>query len=167
MKTGPVILSIFALALLAFLIYSPVTPPAASQESEVAAPAESPEIAADDPDARVEEALRNLQSGATPPMEAIVQIREVAEQYPDNVKANFTLGVLSIETGQYEKAIGRFKTVTAQQPGNGEAWKLLAQSQLRAGDTVNAKVSFEKALPLVDEKTRAAYKEELPELSIN
>ncbi|WP_417612356.1 tetratricopeptide repeat protein [Owenweeksia hongkongensis] len=145
---------------------SPVTPAtsvAATDETTVVSEEETSENQGD-PDAMVDEALRQLQSGEVPPMQGILKIREVAEKYPGNVKANFTLGMLSMQTGQYAKAVGRFETVIEQQPENADAWYLLTKSQLNIGDTINAKQSFEKTLTLVDEETGNEYKKELPEL---
>lgn len=153
--------------LLAFLYMSPVTP----SVSEVSAP-ETTETSIEEgnkvetsPDDMVDEALRQLQSGEVPPMQGILKIREIAENYPGNVKANFTLGILSMQTGQYTKAVGRFETVIDTQPDYAEAWRMLAESQLKIGDTISAKQSFVKALSLTeDEETRDKYIKELPEL---
>lgn len=146
---------------------SPVTP----SVSEVSAP-ETTETSIEEgnkvetsPDDMVDEALRQLQSGEVPPMQGILKIREIAENYPGNVKANFTLGILSMQTGQYTKAVGRFETVIDTQPDYAEAWRMLAESQLKIGDTISAKQSFVKALSLTeDEETRDKYIKELPEL---
>ncbi|AEV33954.1 hypothetical protein Oweho_2999 [Owenweeksia hongkongensis DSM 17368] len=157
---------LFGMLLLAFLYMSPVTPAtsvAATDETTVVSEEETSENQGD-PDAMVDEALRQLQSGEVPPMQGILKIREVAEKYPGNVKANFTLGMLSMQTGQYAKAVGRFETVIEQQPENADAWYLLTKSQLNIGDTINAKQSFEKTLTLVNEETGNEYKKELPEL---
>ncbi|WP_417599744.1 tetratricopeptide repeat protein [Owenweeksia hongkongensis] len=145
---------------------SPVTPATsvAATDETTAVPEEETSESQGDPDAMVDEALRQLQSGEVPPMQGILKIREVAEKYPGNVKANFTLGMLSMQTGQYAKAVGRFETVIEQQPENADAWYLLTKSQLNIGDTINAKQSFEKTLTLVDEETGNEYKKELPEL---
>ncbi|WP_417589068.1 tetratricopeptide repeat protein [Owenweeksia hongkongensis] len=145
---------------------SPVTPATsvAATDETTAVPEEETSENQGDPDAMVDEALRQLQSGEVPPMQGILKIREVAEKYPGNVKANFTLGMLSMQTGQYAKAVGRFETVIEQQPENADAWYLLTKSQLNIGDTINAKQSFEKTLTLVDEETGNEYKKELPEL---
>src|SRR5690606_1700620 len=126
--------------LLAFLYMSPVTPatPAVAADETTAATEEETSETPGDPDAMVDEALRQLQSGEVPPMQGILKIREVAEKYPGNVKANFTLGMLSMQTGQYAKAVERFETVLEQQPENADAWYLLTKSQLNIGDTINA-----------------------------
>ena len=150
--------------LLAFLYMSPVTPDVTETTVAETAHEDATETTADDPDAMVDEALRQLRSGEVPPMQGILKIREIAEQYPGNVKANFTLGILSMQTGQYIKAVGRFETVLETQPEYADAWRMLAEAQLNVGDTINAKESFAKALDLVDEETGDEYRKELPEL---
>ena len=165
MKKGPFIIVLVGLTLLAFLYFSPVTPP--QNETGMTENEETEQEATIDPDQEVDEALHQLQSGEAPPMEAILRISKVAEDFPDNVKANFTLGVLSMQTGQYEKAIERFQTVTRVQPDNPDAWRLLSEAHLRTGDTATAKMNFEKALQLADDEKGETFKEELPELSIN
>lgn len=160
---------LFGMLLLAFLYMSPVTPSvpevSAPETTETESTQEDKNVAEGNPDAMVDEALRQLQSGEVPPMQGILKIREIAENYPGNVKANFTLGILSMQTGQYTKAVGRFETVIDSQPDYAEAWRMLAESQLNIGDTVNAKQSFVKALSLTeDEETRDKYIKELPEL---
>lgn len=145
---------------------SPVAP--SEPATEPSNSTQPTKTASGDPDAQVDEALRQLQSGELPPMQAVLKIREVAENNPENVKANYTLGTFSMQTGQFDKAVGRFKTVLEKQPDNGEVWRLLAEAQLKSGDTTQAKESFAKALKLVDEETASAFKKELPELnSIN
>lgn len=166
MKTGPVILILIGLALLAFLYFSPVTPQVAHQHEDTAEQPVAGENTGElSPDAQVEEALRMLESGEVPPMQGIMKIRDVAEKYPGNVKANYTLGVLSLQTGQYDKAMERFNTVLEQQPDDAQVWRLLAEAQLNSGDTTAAKASFENALKLADDNTGDQFKKELPELN--
>lgn len=167
MKKGLAILIFLGIVLVAFFYMSPVTPSTDDKQSETE-DQHTQESHNTSPDAEVDETLRQLQSGEVPPMQAILKLREIAENNPGNVKANYTLGVLSMQTGQYDKAIGRFETVLEQQPDNGQVWKLLAEAQLNTGDTTLARQSFEKALNLVDDATGEAFKKELSELnSIN
>lgn len=147
--------------LLAFLYMSPVTPAEETAVTETSVATEESNTETANPDALVDEALRQLQTGEVPPMQGILKIREVAEKYPGNVKANFTLGMLSMQTGQYIKAVGRFETVLETQPENADAWRMLAEAQLNVGDTTTAKESFAKALSLVDEETGNEYRKEL------
>ena len=167
MKKGLAILIFLGIVLVAFFYMSPVTPSAVENPAETE-DQHTQEPQNTNPDAEVDETLRQLQTGEVPPMQAILKLREIAENNPGHVKANYTLGVLSMQTGQYDKAIGRFETVLEQQPDNGQVWKLLAEAQMNSGDTTQARQSFEKALSLVDETTGEAFKKELSELnSIN
>lgn len=72
------------------------------------------------------------------PMEGIKLIREVAERDPDNMYAQFTLGLAAIISGQTDKAIERLTKVVAKYPENEEANLLLAEAYERKGDKTNA-----------------------------
>lgn len=118
-------------------------------------------------DRRVEAALRKLESGEAPPMEAILEIRNVAEEYPDNIRANFTLGILSMRSAQYAKAVERFEKILSLDASDGHTWRMLAEAQMMTGDTATARQSLQEALERVDDKTGQVFKKELPHLSIN
>jgi uncharacterized protein HemY len=51
---------------------------------------------------------------------------------PKNLKANLNLGLFSMKSGQYEKAVERFKTVISLAP-SAEAWFYLASSYENMG----------------------------------
>ncbi|WP_316798868.1 tetratricopeptide repeat protein [Pedobacter frigidisoli] len=55
-------------------------------------------------------------NGLGAPMQGIAMLLEVVAKEPKNVKANMNLGLFSIKSGQFDKAIPRFKTVIAQSP---------------------------------------------------
>lgn len=55
-------------------------------------------------------------NGLGAPMQGIAMLLEVVAKEPKNVKANMNLGLFSIKSGQFDKAIPRFKTVIAQEP---------------------------------------------------
>ena len=151
---------LIGLALLAFLYFSPVTP-SPNQVNEENTTEDSPELTGElSPDQKLDQALQELQDGSTPPMQAIMKIRQVAQDHPENQRAQLTLGLLSLQTGQYENASMRFGNLVALDSSNGESWKYLAQAKLGAGDTVEARKDFEKALQLVDEETADRFKSE-------
>lgn len=119
-------------------------------------------------DSLVDVALKKLESGELPPMQAVLSIRDVAERFPENIKANFTLGVMSMQTGQYSKAEERFLKVLAQDDQNLDAHLLFARSKLFGGDSSGAVNSLESALEtLSDEETRKAIREELASINPN
>ena len=167
MKKGQVILIILGLALLAFLYFSPVTPGTENAPEVEVIEETTGDSDMMDPDQMVDEALMALQDGSVPPMQAIMKIRQVAEDFPENQKAQLTLGILSLQTGQFPNAVVRFSNLVALDSSNGESWKFLAQAKLGSGDTIDAQHDFEKALLLVDPETGNRFKSELSALVRN
>lgn len=168
MRRGHVILILIGLALLAFLYFSPVVPSQNETSEEVVAEEEIPQGSGDlTPDQRIDQALQELQDTTIPPMRTIMKIAQVAQEHPENQKAQLTLGLLSLQTGQFENAVVRFSNLVSLDSSNGESWKYLAQATLAAGDTIEARKDFEKALQLVDDKTGVGFKSELPALVRN
>lgn len=72
------------------------------------------------------------------PMEGITMIREVAQRNPDNMYAQFMLGIGGMISGQFDKVIDRMSKVVAHQPDNAEAILILAEAYERTGDKANA-----------------------------
>lgn len=66
-------------------------------------------------------------SGSSNPMQGISLLLGVVSKEPENVNANFNLGLFSMRSGQYDKAVGRFQNVVKTAPG-GEAYFYLAQA---------------------------------------
>ncbi|HUQ97740.1 MAG TPA: tetratricopeptide repeat protein [Chitinophagaceae bacterium] len=95
---------------------------------------------------------------AATPMEGIQKIREVLQRDSNNVYAQLTLGQASLLSGQLDKAVERFKKVTALQPKNLEAILLLADAYERTGDKQAAIAWYRKSLPL---STIPGFREEV------
>lgn len=171
MKKGPIILLIAGIALLFGLIFAPKQPEtvavedAAQDHQHEGASAEG----AQNPsaDAEIDSVLAQMQRGSLPPMQGVLKIRSIAEAHPNNVKAQFTLGLMSLQTGQFVKAIERFDQVIALRPNYIEAYRLRGRAQLAASDTNAAAASFEKALSLADKNTVSEIEQELIELKLN
>lgn len=72
------------------------------------------------------------------PMKGIAPIRAIVEKNPGNVFGQFILGLGGIKSGQYDKAIERFKIVVEKQPDNLEAALNLAETYDRKGEKDNA-----------------------------
>ncbi len=66
-------------------------------------------------------------AGGENPMKGIGLLLQVVQKDPKNIKANFSLGLFSMKSGQYQKAVNRFKTVVEQEP-SGEAYFYMAQA---------------------------------------
>ncbi|HET6769005.1 MAG TPA: tetratricopeptide repeat protein, partial [Chitinophagaceae bacterium] len=84
------------------------------------------------------------------PMEGIQMIREVAERDPNNMSAQFTLGMGSMISGQIDKAIERLSIVIKAQPQNLEVMVMLAEAYEQKGDNVNAVKWYEASKKLID-----------------
>lgn len=78
------------------------------------------------------------------PMQGIKMIREVLEKEPENQLAIFNLGLLSMQSGQYEKAVERFEKLLKINAKDINSALLLAQSLVNLGKTKEAIDSLEK-----------------------
>jgi tetratricopeptide (TPR) repeat protein len=83
------------------------------------------------------------------PMEGIMMIREVADRDPHNVYAQMMLGIGGAMTGQFDKAIERFRTVLEHQPNNPEAILNLAEVYEQKGDKQQAIEWYEKSKVII------------------
>ena len=73
------------------------------------------------------------------PMEGILKLRELVEKYPESVEGQYNLGLLSIRSAQYDRAIDRFKKVIELDPQNIEGYFYLGVSYMEQGETEKAK----------------------------
>ncbi len=80
---------------------------------------------------------------STNPMQGILMIRNVLQQDPENELALYTLGVLSMQSGQFDNAITRFSQLLEVNPDNLSVYFHLGVSYLEAGDKEKAKEQFE------------------------
>ena len=92
------------------------------------------------------------------PMEGIVMLREIADSIPNYVPAQMRLGRLSLQTGQYEKALDRFQQVLKQEPVNTEALYFLALANEGMGNIEETIRLLEICKQLVD---NPAFTEEI------
>ena len=63
----------------------------------------------------------------------IMKLKAVLERDPENVKAINQLGVMSVESGQLEKAEKRFEKLVLLQPENQEYAERLSEIQSKLG----------------------------------
>jgi tetratricopeptide (TPR) repeat protein len=82
------------------------------------------------------------------PMAGIKLLQEVIKESPDNQTALFNLGYLSMQSGQYNKAVDRFKKLTEVNPKHASGTFYLGLSYLQLGNKDKAKGYFEKAKTL-------------------
>ena len=79
------------------------------------------------------------------PMEGIMKIREVAERDPENMYAQFMLGLGGMISGQFDKASERLLKVVQHQPDNVEAILMLAEAYERQNDKASAVKCYKEA----------------------
>ncbi len=91
-------------------------------------------------------------NGGATPMQGIGLLREVVAQDPDNLNANLNLGLFSMKSGQFEKALDRFKSVLKQKP-DFETYFYLAESYKQLGRKNEAIAAYQKCKELVADPT--------------
>ncbi|TAF44905.1 MAG: hypothetical protein EAZ51_03105 [Sphingobacteriales bacterium] len=90
------------------------------------------------------------------PMQGIQLLLGVVKQQPSNLKANMNLGLFSMKSGQFEKAVTRFKTVLAVQPSP-EAYFYLATSYENLGAKNEALLAYTKSKELAADPGLTKY----------
>lgn len=101
------------------------------------------EIAPDNLDAQTGLGIAYVNGGAPSPMAGIGLLLGVVAKDPKNLKANLNLGLFSMKSGQFEKAVQRFKTVVEQQPEL-EPYFYLAESYRQLGMKPEAIAAYQK-----------------------
>lgn len=101
------------------------------------------EIAPENLDAKTGMATCYVEASENP-MQGIQLLREVVQVDPENVNANLNLGLFSMKSGQYDKAVSRFETVVKKSP-SAENYAMLAESYEQSGDKENAIKALKKA----------------------
>jgi tetratricopeptide (TPR) repeat protein len=115
-------------------------------------------------DAKTNMAMTYIAMGEAP-MQGINLLREVIATDPNNEKALFNLGILSIQSGQYDKAIERFRHLTQLNPEHVQGTFYLAVSLAESGNKAEAKQVFFKARKLdADPGFQASVDNELAKL---
>jgi len=77
------------------------------------------------------------------PMQGIMLLLDVVKQDPKNRNANLSLGLFAMKSGQYEKAVARFKTIIAQK-AEVEPYFYLAESYKQLGQKKEAIDAYQK-----------------------
>ncbi|MDW7695436.1 tetratricopeptide repeat protein [Flammeovirgaceae bacterium SG7u.111] len=77
------------------------------------------------------------------PMQGILKIREVLGKNPENKLAIYNLGMLSMQSGQFDRAVERFEKLIELEPENTQAHFYLGVSYLETGSEQKALERFE------------------------
>jgi tetratricopeptide (TPR) repeat protein len=90
------------------------------------------------------------------PMQGIMMLREVLEEDENNQTAIYNLGLLSLQSGQHDKAAERFEKLVSLDAGNLQAQFLLGVSYFESGQKKKARRQFEKVKSMDDDPSVAA-----------
>jgi tetratricopeptide (TPR) repeat protein len=93
------------------------------------------------------------------PMQGIMLLLDVVKQDPGNRSANLSLGMFAMKSGQYEKAVQRFKTIIAQKP-EVEPYFYLAESYKQLGMKKEAIDAYQKCKEMMPD---AAFDQRIDE----
>ncbi len=152
MKKGPIIAVVSAIGLSVVIFMAPNKAEKALVEKTPVT--EQTQETADDNtlllDKKVDEAVAIIDNASGAPMRGITILREVIEEDPNHVKANFWLGEFSLMSGQFEKAAPRFVKVLEVDAANADAAKSLVKVYIELQQKEKAKnvvVVFETKNP--------------------
>ena len=125
MKRSPFIAIILGLVLALYVYTSSVRPKRPSIKKELSITEQ------------IQAALSNIQDADNPQsqMKGILQMRSLSEKYPENADLQWNMGLFSIQSGQYEKAVARFEKVINIDSLRLDAYMQLAISYLALQDT--------------------------------
>ena len=129
MKRSPFIAVVLGLVLALYIYTSSVRPKRPSIKRELSITEQ------------IQAALSNIQDADNPQsqMKGILQMRSLSEKYPENADLQWNMGLFSIQSGQYEKAVTRFEKVLNLDAKRLDAYMQLAASYLALQDTSAAK----------------------------
>jgi tetratricopeptide (TPR) repeat protein len=94
------------------------------------------------------------------PMQGIMLLLDVVKQDPKNRNANLSLGLFAMKSGQYEKAVARFKTIIAQK-AEVEPYFYLAESYNQLGQKKEAIEAYQKCKEMMPDPAFNEYIKEL------
>lgn len=146
-----------AAVVVVLLVLAPRTPSGKREEAAAVTPSKAKTMEA--------VALVNGQD----PMRGIMMLREIVQQEPDNAEAQWHLGLFSVQSGQMDKALERFKKVRdLNAEGFPDVWFYLGRTYATLDSTDQAIACLRKYRTLVQD-TALQHKVDgfLMELEIN
>jgi len=100
-------------------------------------------------DPEVSAILSELASGG-PPMQTILKLKALSDKEPNNVEAQYHLGLFSWQTGQYDKAMERFhKVIALDAKGYPDAYAYMGQAYATLDSSDKAIAALETYKTLV------------------
>jgi tetratricopeptide (TPR) repeat protein len=95
-------------------------------------------------------------NGMGAPMSGIAMLLDVVKKDPKNLKANMSLGTFAMKSGQFDKAIIRFKSIIAMKPSP-DAYFYLGTSYENLGKNTEAIDAYEKSKKLAANATLSKF----------
>lgn len=83
-------------------------------------------------------------------MKGVQILKDITRRDSTNIQANYTLGMLSMRSGQMDKAVQRFETLTRLQPLNADFYYFLGQCYValeNKSQAIKAFETFQKLVP--------------------
>jgi len=78
------------------------------------------------------------------PMQGVTMLREVLAEDPKNESALLNMGMLSIQSGQHERAVERLEELVKINPNHAQGQLLLGIALMNSGEKERARQQFEK-----------------------
>lgn len=122
-----------AVLLIVLLYKAPITP---SSEEVVEPEEHSISDGHSELEHKIEEAIGKVNGGE--PMAGITMLRDLAAEYPNEPLPHFYLGLFSMQSGQFDKAVERFEKVIELDPKLLSAYTYLAEANLALGNQEKA-----------------------------
>jgi len=129
MKRSPLIAVILGLVLALYVYTSSVRPSSAVKKVQSTLTEQ------------IQEALSNIQNADSPAtqMKGVLQIKSLSDKYPENADLQWNMGLFSMQSGQYEKAVARFEKVIKLDAQRLNAYMQMAVSYAALQDTSGAR----------------------------
>lgn len=86
-------------------------------------------------------------------MAGVQLLKDVIKRDSNNVQANYTLGMLSVRSGQWDKARIRFEKLAQLDPLNSEAYFYLGEAYSNLNMKKDAIIAYETSMNLVSDET--------------
>jgi cytochrome c-type biogenesis protein CcmH/NrfG len=150
LKSGSYIAILVAVLIAAGVFFLPKKPPLEAEQriSEV--------------DLLIDSAMALVTEGGSP-MQGIMLLRKILEENPDNARAHFQMGLFSIQSGQFEKAVDRFEKVLKLEPSNIESLYFLGNAHSNLGNKTEAISYLEQFIDKTDNDESRAEVEKIVE----
>ncbi len=91
-----------------------------------------------------------LIEGTGQTMQGVQMLLALVRENPDHIPANLMLGRLAVQSGQNDKAIGRFETILKKDPNNTEALYFAAEAYRAKGEKTKAIELLERCKKLIN-----------------